>query len=330
MRSASTAWLLILWLSGTALADDPGGLRIENEFKLSIPPEDLEDVREYLRARYGEVESGILRELGGDFSARISDEWFRDRYFDTEDLRLLEAQSGVRARLRQNSSIGRADPKHGRELLQLKLNRPSDENALNRSEIKFAVDRGGVPDGPLDQHPVLGLIDNDDRPLVIAALQRELRVDATDLRPLLTLTQRRWRVYVSRDGAPFATLTLDEVRSRWFLWSVDFVELEIELNEIAYTDASDEQRAVMQDLSQRLADDLREAFPAIVQDQTPKYNKAFLALSDVAPGFTALAPYRDLLDALSVLIVVPVTILVVAVARRVSRREEKRRREQVW
>ncbi len=306
-----------------ALGGESGsGARVENEYKLSVPDAELEAVRSYLRERYGAGPDSLLPELGEGFAARFSDERFVDQYFDTPDLDLLRAECGVRRRQRWNLDDPAGDVKHGRELVQLKLHRPDDAELLNRTEVKFKVDPPRPAKGALDRHPLLGLVDRDDRPPLAQALER-YGVDARRLQPLLTIEQRRWRVYLSRRGAPFATLTLDEVASRWFAWTVAFVEVEIELNEVAYTEADPAQRGDMEAISQRLADDLLRAFPSIEQNQTPKYNKVFAGFAAQVSGFESLVPHRE---ALTVALIVGSLALLGAAAAGARRLRARRAR----
>ncbi len=53
------------------------------------------------------------------------------------------------------------------------------------------------------------------------------------------------------------------------------VELEPELNEIPYTAADSAGRAFMENINQRIVEDILQKFPEIKRDLTPKYNKAF-------------------------------------------------------
>lgn len=248
-------------------------VRIENEVKLSLPREQTEEVWAYLLQRYGS-RSPWLAELGPGLTAKFSNEQFRDRYFDDGALRLLHAQSAVRHRARVDLDDPN-DRKSGRELIQIKLQRPGDQE-LNRSEIKFPV-KHYAPTKPLDAHPVIGLIDRDHRSEFMNTVASH-GYDAMQLEPKLTLEQRRRRVYISLDGSPFATITLDEVSSEKWGEKIEFTEIEMELNEIAYTEAPETTRKAMEAVNERMKRDLMTAFPRIVQDQTPKYNKAFAAL----------------------------------------------------
>ena len=99
-----------------------------------------------------------------------------------------------------------------------------------------------------------------------------------DLDTVLELRQVRRRVYVhDRDGA-VATLTLDQATCGEWGANARFTEVEIELNELRYTAADVEQRRWLTGVLATLQSDLLGKFPAIVQDQTSKYAKAFDAL----------------------------------------------------
>lgn len=269
--------------SGEFSARGFDALRIENEAKLSLPREQTEDVWAWLQRRYG-PDSPWLAEIGPGITARFSNEQFRDRYFDDPSLSLLHAESGVRHRTRINLEDA-SDRKSGRELIQIKLRRPGDQ-ILNRSEIKFSV-KHYTPSKPLDTHPVIGLIDRDQRSRFMNTVA-EYGYEPMLLEPKITLDQHRRRVYLSKDGAPFATITLDEVSSEKWGETIHFTEIEMELNEIAYTEAPEDVRQSMEAINERMKQDLMGAFPRIVQDQTPKYNKAFAAL-DARFRFFSLA-----------------------------------------
>lgn len=290
-------------------------LRIENEFKLTLPREQTEDAWTYLQKRYA-PDSPWLAELTDGITTKLSNEQFRDRYFDDPSLGLLHAQSAVRHRTRWNLGDP-TDRKSGRELIQIKLQRPGDQE-LNRSEIKFPV-KHYAPTKPLDSHPVIGLIDRDHRSDFMRTVA-EHGYDAMRLEPKLTLDQHRRRVYISRAGSPFATITLDEVSSEKWGETVAFTEIEMELNEIAYTEVSESVRAEMEAVNERMKRDLMTAFPSIVQDQTPKYNKVFNAL-DRRIRFLSLALRMGApVERMAALTAVPVLLLAVMAFRTRKRR----------
>jgi len=322
MRLAASALISIVACATPSVANAPEA-RVENEYKLSVPEDVREAVQRHLERRYGD-EDGLLSDLGEGFTVKFSEERFVDRYFDTPRLDLLAAECGVRHRQRFNLVDPASDPKHGRQLLQLKLRPVDDTNALNRTEVKFAIDPPGSQKDPLDTHPLLGLVARGDRPSVITELDKH-GFDAEAMRPTVTLVQRRWRVYVSRNGSAFATLTLDRVSSEWFAWEVDLVELEIELNEVAYTNADLETRASMQEISDRMASDVLEAFPTVRQDQTPKYNKIFKAFAGRVPAFGSLAPHRMALEMLGLIGLAVAGLLAVSALQWQQRRWRARR-----
>ncbi len=294
MRRVLAVWVALCAATAAAASiADPelderaqGAHRVENEYKLSVPDAELEPLREFLRRRYASGDGSIFPELGPEFAATISDEAFLDRYFDTKKLDVLHGEGGVRYRTRHNLGDATKDRKHGRELVQLKLRRPGDQ-LLNRTEVKFEVNPPRNAKSPLDRHPLIGLVDRDEQMAFIRTMS-DYGLDASRMQPTLTVEQRRWRVYVTRQGNPFATLTLDEVKSNWSFWNVAFVELEIELNEIAYTEADEASRGEMETLTRRMKDDILATFPAVRQDQTPKYNKVYNAFSHKLPRFDLL------------------------------------------
>ncbi len=265
--------------SGESMAQDQGEFsargfntaRIENEYKLEVPREKTEAVWKYLNERY-ENGSPFLKGLGSGFTTQFSEEYFVDRYFDNDRLDLLRSESGIRHRSRKVMS----DPTHkkdGRQLVQIKLNRPGDLET-NRTELKFPVNPEPIAKNAYDHHPLLGLIDRDYRASFLENLQL-LGLRPESLWNTITLEQRRRRVYLSKDGQAFATITLDEITSHKWWKTIRFTEIEMELNEIGYTEGSETEKVEMQRVNDLIKNDLFTPFPEIHQDQTPKYNKAF-------------------------------------------------------
>jgi hypothetical protein len=247
-------------------ADD----RIEYEAKLRVPLDDYDPLWSWLLMRYADL--SWLDDGGYRFEAAFGDEDFTDTYFDTPDLQLLAADNGVRHRRRVVHS-GPADDKDGRELLQIKLDRPGTAGVA-RSEIKFEV-----ADAPYEavldaDHPLLRLVSRRDRGAFNAAFG-DLGIDPRTMRPILTLQQNRRRIYLSDQRDAFATLTLDWCTSGSWETDLRWAEIELELNEIRYTEADAVERQRMAAVIGEIEADLQAAFPAVTRDQTPKYNKAF-------------------------------------------------------
>jgi CYTH domain len=245
--------------------------RIENEYKLSVPDKSVEKVWTYLKTRY-DNKTLYLKKISPGFKSQFSTEYFIDTYFDDTDLSLLKQQCGIRHR-RRDFPDDPGNRKDGRQLMQIKLNRP-DDLITNRTEYKYPIvvpERIRTAD---DRHPVIGIIKRKKRKEFIERVQ-SIGLDAYALQPIFTLNQKRQRVYLTLDEKPFATITLDTVSSDKWWTHIEYTEIEMELNEINYTKASGEARKRMQAVNDDIKTDLLKRFPEIKQNQTPKYNKAF-------------------------------------------------------
>jgi hypothetical protein len=262
---------------------DPGGynaLRIENEIKLVVPRELQDSVWAYLNARYAHPSTFLLG-IDSSLNSKFAEDRFIDQYFDNDVFQLVKMESGVRHRSRVVLTDS-ASRKNGRELMQIKINH-IDGNALNRGEYKYPV-KHYKPGGSVeeyDDHEFLGLVKRSEREAVIARL-KEYNIDAMELAPTILINQYRKRVYIFKDTTAFATLTLDIDTARYMGDEALFTEMEMELNEIAYTLADTATRQQMEEINDLLKKDLLTRFPAIHQDQTPKYNKA-AARFDIDP-----------------------------------------------
>jgi hypothetical protein len=254
--------------------------RIESEDKLEIPAERAEELSSYLKA-YADDPS-LLARIEPSLSSTWSVEWFVDRYFDTPQLDLLAHGHGIRHRTRVNL-MNQEDRKSGRQLMQIKLNRGNPDEPLNRTEIKFKIEDPGKPKVPDDLHPVIGMIERDQREDFKQRV-KEIGIDPYELRPILTLQQERRRVYIKEGDASLMTLSLDFVSADRLYKSVQLVELEPELNEIGYTEAGPVRRAHMEGVREAIMADLQERFPDMRRDLTPKYNKVFNAFAGAIPS----------------------------------------------
>jgi hypothetical protein len=172
--------------------------RIESEDKLEIPVDRAEELSSYLK-EYADDPS-LLKKIDPSLSATWSVEWFIDRYFDTPQLDLLARGHGIRHRSRVNL-MNQDDRKSGRQLMQIKLNRGNPDEPLNRTEIKFKIKDPDNPKVPDDLHPVLGMIERDQREEIKQRVA-EIGIDPYELRPILTLQQERRRVYIKEGDHP--------------------------------------------------------------------------------------------------------------------------------
>lgn len=250
-----------------------GAVRIENEIKLRVPREKTETVWKWMQELFAGDQ--WLDPDKNMFNATFGDEDFEDVYYDTPDLRMLAEESGIRHRTRYVHSGSAAD-KDGRRLVQAKLNR-GDTTGLARSEIKFKVS-GGAAGSDL---PLAGMIEESQRG-EFEELLGSLGIDPRNIRPVLTLNQNRRRVYVNDRRGAFATLTLDKCSTTSWGTNLGWTDMELELNEIRYTEADPIERQYMEEINMAMLDAILSEFPYIVQDQTPKYNITFAAIEEAA------------------------------------------------
>ena len=245
--------------------------RIEQEEKLFVPPDMADEVWNFLHQRYV-VDTERLHQLDPLFTSYYNEEQFADVYYDTPSLQLYAMKSGVRHRRRLNLT----DPtnaKSGRELMQIKLNNISS-NALERGEIKYAIEYPTKWSDAEDHHPMLGIVKRSHRQPFKARLEA-LGLDPYSMRPILTVHDRRTRIYIKRDGQPFMSISLDRVHSNIWWAKATFVEIEPELGEIVFTDADPATRKYMESILAQVVTEIREKFPYIQSNLTPKYNKSF-------------------------------------------------------
>lgn len=276
------ASLLLVTTNPLALAKEE--VRVEDDFNLQYEVGQSEELVNYLKGKYVE-DNSFAKSLGPNFTSSFGDEDFTDTYFDTPNLDLYKRKIGLRHRLRVNR-LDSEDRKNGRELIQLKLSEDEkfedQDNSGSRNEIKFEVERAKSKRSADDRNPILGLIASSERD-EFKSRMRELGIAADKLHPILTIQQRRRRVYLNRDGATFISFSMDDAKSsRW--WArVEFSQMELELNELAYTEASKEEKARMQDIRKSMIDDLRKKFSYLQHDKSSKYNKTFDLLADKIP-----------------------------------------------
>lgn len=252
-------------------------VRIENEYKLTLPVDKIDELWAYLSSKYANNEELFLKKYDRSFSTKLSTELFDDVYFDTASKDMLNMQGGIRRRTRFiPDDID--NKKHGRSLLQIKLNRKG-ERASNRSEVKFPVNPKlalgqGNSNGPL------ALLVKDKHKRNFIERVKEIGINPMELKEMLTIDQVRRRVYISNSEGPFATITLDEVTSHKWWVDVKIAEVELELNENKYTDSNSKQQEIMQEVNDILLNDLQKKFDWVSVDQTPKYNKVYNAMSE--------------------------------------------------
>ncbi|NBC09174.1 MAG: CYTH domain-containing protein [Bacteroidetes bacterium] len=271
---------LILFSFSRAVAQEAPGrgidaLRIENEVKLSVPEALSDSVWNYLLQTYLDGTPDFLRNHIPPFSYQVATDSFVDQYYDTQRFSLLQLRSGARYRQRFSLS-GAGGEKDGRELIQLKMD-SEGSNALSRGEYKYDVEHYQKAEEPLDYLPFMGRVKRGQRDKLISRL-KEYGINPESLSPTIRITQIRRRLYFFTGDRPFSTLTLDAVTADYQGKGTHFHELELELNEIRYTESQASEREAMEAVNNLVQEDILRRFPGIVQDQTPKYNKAATAI----------------------------------------------------
>src|SRR5262245_45588596 len=254
-------------------------VRIEQEDRLAAPVDKAEELWNFMDEHFVK-DTVALRKLDPLLTSYYYEEDFTDTYFDTPSLQALAKAHGIRYRQRLNLS----DPTHrksGRELMQIKISDISG-SGLERGEIKFEIEHPTKFNSPEDRHPMLGLVKPSQREEFKRRLM-ELGLDPYAMRPILTIRDRRTRIYILRDGKAFMSISHDKARSE-FLWAkYEMVELEPELNEIPYTEADSAGRAYMTEIGAKVSGQIKERFPYLKQDLTPKYNRAFASFEEQIP-----------------------------------------------
>ncbi|MAG12148.1 MAG: hypothetical protein CMI52_05100 [Parcubacteria group bacterium] len=249
-----------------------GEERLENEIKLSVPIEIHDEVLAYMLDNF--VDERFVFEdfrLDGEYVV----EQFIDSYYDSSKFDVLDDDNGIRYQRRF------ADGEMSSHIVQVKV---AGEDTVAK-EFKFEID-DGVFD---DRSPAL-----DD--LIVDAvgfsdLMLELSYDENKLRPALELAQIRDRVLLGVDDEPRVTLTLDSVYSKKWWIDRQFVELELELNEVYYTAADEVERARLVRLIESIEDEITSEFEEIVPNQRPKYSQMYEKLN-VFPLSWFWRPFR--------------------------------------
>ncbi len=254
-------------------------LRVEQETKLLVPLARAEEVWKFLRERYV-TDRAALKTIDPLFASYYNDEEFTDTYFDTPDLKLLAMESGVRHRRRVNLT-NPDDRKSGRELMQIKVNDLS-RNALERGEIKFEIKRPANRQSPEDNHPMLGMVKSSQREEFKQRL-KEMGLEPLSMKPVLTVHDARKRIYITREGKPFLSLSFDTASSGMWWAATKFIEIEPELNEIVFTEADPQTKRYMETILHTITNEIQRQFPFIESNLTPKYNKSFHNLETQLP-----------------------------------------------
>lgn len=274
----------LLASTGLARAEDKA-IRIEQEDKLLVPQEKTAAVWQWLQQTY--IENQAVSLLDPKITARGSEEKFTDTYYDTPQLKLLDHKNSVRHRKRENLTDP-ADRKSDQELIQIKINGVGD-NQFTRGEYKFEVDLAN--NYLSDLHPLLSIMKKKQRNEFTNRL-KELEIPVNSLRPVLVLNDLRKRIYFEKEAVPFISISLDQATAtRWWV-KTEFTEVESELNEVTYTASDEAARKYMEEINHQIINQLKQQFPEIHSDLTPKYNKAFLGIELKLPFWRWLIKWK--------------------------------------
>lgn len=234
--------------------------RLENEYKLSIPQEDVERLWNYLQEEFCKESLTIA---GHTLKGVKSVEKFKDIYYDNEALDLIKHNIGLRYRRRYKDDVLL------KTLIQLKT--PYSSDAVVRNEFKFEPDSKKNTDINA-RHPLLKYLDKQS----LESLSFELspyKIRPKELSTSVSLEQVRSRIYLSDvKGESVATLTLDEVTNYFFPFQT-YAEMELEINEVRYTNAEESEKKMLVDINEYLKNSIQRKFVNLEIDQRPKYNK---------------------------------------------------------
>ncbi len=248
----------LIWIPCLSLAQS--GERIESEYKLNVPLNKSNELWTYLS---GET---FLNDFGKEnkLNLEISEEDFIDIYFDNDIEELFLQEVGLRHRSRyKNDSLLK-------KLIQLKT--PIEQGGdVARNEIKYEVKRSVDKNDFFARHDFLKYVKKRDREDINYQLNK-FGVKAQEVGETHTLMQNRKRVYIHDVKGALATLTLDRVGNSSFPFQ-KYTELELELNEVRYTEADSIEKSQMETFNTQIKEKLKNRFPFLEEDQTPKYNK---------------------------------------------------------
>ena len=235
--------------------------RLESEYKLDIPLDEVAALWELVKSNYAQESFDVE---GSKLKGEVSVEEFFDTYYDAEDGRFAEMEISLRYRKRFKDGVLL------KKLIQLKT--PYSDDKVVRNEIKFKVDDKKKVDDITKRHAFLKHVDGSEMDRLGYELAA-FKLRPEEIQESLKLKQTRKRVYIKDEmNESVATITLDRVNNSAFPFQ-KYAELELELNEVRYTQASDEEKQQMTRLNEKIKTQLLTAFPNLKVDQRSKYRK---------------------------------------------------------
>ncbi len=255
--------LLTLTAFLPALADAQSNGRIDSEYRYAVPEDQVDELWDYMKTAFSKT---ALAAVDSSLSSWGQEEDFFDLYFDTPEKTLLKNDAGIRFRRRylRDSLL--------KTLVQLKM-AGNDSSGRARREIKFKAYDSVKKKDRRAMHPFWRHIRPKDRDAVNQQLAT-FRITGDDLREELKLKQTRRRMYISENGESLMTFTLDRVAAYRFPFP-SFTDLELEINEIRFSQAGFAERKRLEEFSRQIRDQILNQFPELKQDQRSKYQKMY-------------------------------------------------------
>lgn len=263
-------WLIIsiifvLFLNFKAWADETkGGYNYpvaEYQLKYRVPPAIADKLWTFIVRQYSK---NSLKKLNPGFTAEAARETYVDIYFDDPSYILLRHEHSLRHRMVFTGK------NIDQQFMQFKIS--ADTRSYIRREFKFNLNNQPDKHAPDPDHPFLRLIRPSDRRLVDSVLAGN-NIKSLNLRPVMEIRQHRQRLYLRERGNDLVYISLDHVYAE--APEATFIELELAINEQVYTLASPAQKQRYHALLGLIQIDLLSKFPALEQDQLPKYNKMY-------------------------------------------------------
>ena len=255
----------------TANAQNATPHRLEDELSFNLPDGDydrsLKELQHYLTGRL------VLH--NEPMQVAYSSETFFDTYYGESSKELLQSAFTLRHRRRYVD-------KEIKELVQLKFGVHSssqDHRSLQR-EIKYRVSNPTVVPGiypPPIMTDLLKVIKGSDVPVFTNDIKK-LGVSQNKLRPLLSIEQKRNRLYLSSRGSPMFTISLDRVSSSRGLHHVTFTQLDIEISENIFGQAPPNEREALTSFRKQLLEHTKRYFPNLEPTSLGKLESTLLLL----------------------------------------------------
>lgn len=242
-------------------------LRLENEMTFDVPLEKGEEVWSWLTQTFG---TGFQSKYA-TFQTFPEVEEFADTYFDVPEMTLISQGIGVRHR-RRFYPTGEI-----KELIQIKqphapVGAGAENEKQTRGEVKFELRAPTITyreRSDFLNEELLLITKRGHVPMLRERLQ-QMGVAPDRVRPYLAIEQQRRRIYFRENGSQFLTVTLDFATAQKLWTKGRFVQLDIEIGEIAFTTADDAKRQTLLAIQRELQEKIQRRFPELRRNQIPK------------------------------------------------------------